>query len=291
VNAHQRRTVAAATVVLACALAAAAAARLVGNAASYADPTGDGASAPDVAVVDVTNDNRGDVIVRVTLANRQVTTAEDWVTLYLDVDDVEDAEGSLQAEYAVVADSDGGHFLRLGDGEPQDVPSLLLTSFASSFANGVLTFRVNQRDLKDTTALNLWLHTGTEVDESFDDAPDGDAVWEYSVISPTLYVLAFSPPTAARAGQTVRGLLTVRGVRRDTARIGCTATIGGRRLQGKADWFTFSLAGGGITSVVKADPRCAWAIPKTARGKLMRGTMTVLQDRLQVSRNFSVRVG
>jgi hypothetical protein len=276
--------------VVACTFVGAAAARLTGNTASYVDPSGDGASAPDVSAVEIANDDRGDVTVRVSLANRQAPAAEDWVALFLDVDDVKDGEGTLQPEYAVVADADGGHFLRLGDGEPQEVPSLVLTNFSSSFANGVLTLRFNQRDLQDTTALNLWLRAGTEGDE-YDDAPDGDAVWEYRVVSPTLYVLAFAPPKAVRAGQTVRGLLTVRGARQGTARIGCTATIGGRRIQGKADWFTFSLAvAGGTTSVVKADPRCAWAIPKDARGKLMRGTMTVSQDGLQVSRAFSARV-
>lgn len=286
---NHRRGIAIVVAGLACTFAAVAAARLTGNAASYVDPSGDGASAPDISAVDVMNDDRGDVTVRVTIANRQAPAAEDWLALFLDVDDVTDDQGSLQAEYAVVADSGGGHFLQLGDGEPQEVPPVALTSFSSSFANGALTLRFNQRDLQDTTALNLWLRTGTDGDE-YDDAPDGDDVWEYRVISPTLYVLAFAPPKAARAGQTVRGLLTVRGARQGTARIGCTATIGGRRVQGKADWFTFSVVAGGTASVVKADPRCAWAIPKDARGKLMRGTMTLSQDGLQVSRAFSVRV-
>lgn len=279
-----------AAVVLGCALATTAGARFSGNSAVYADPAGDAPSAPDITSVSVSNDDRGDVSFRIALGNRPAASAQDWVALFLDVDDVADADGTLAAEYLLLADAGGGHFLRLGDVDPQELPAFLLSGFASSFAGGVLSLRVNQRDLRDTSKLNLWLRAGTEGDESVDDAPDGDGVWEYGVVSPTLYVLSFSPPKSARVGEVVRGSMIVRGASRGAGRIGCTATLGGRRLAGKGDWFTLSLAGGGTVETLKADPRCAWTIPRSARGKLMRGTITLTQSGLQVSRSFSVRV-
>ena len=286
------RTGLAAAVVLAGTLVATGTAALLGNSASYADAAGAAASAPDIPSVAVANDDPGNLSFRITLANRSALAAEDRVVLHLDVDGAEDEEGHLSSDYAIVYDPDGAHFLDLGGESPAELPAALLTGFSGSFTGGVLALRVNQRYLADTTLLNFWLGAATELDESRDDAPDGDAVWEYRIVSPSMYVLSFSRPQAARAGQTVRATMSVRGARRGTSKVTCTATVAGKRLKGKADWFTITVVDGssGTSRALSADPRCAWTVPKSAKGKLLRATVAVAQGGLQVARSFSVRV-
>jgi hypothetical protein len=282
----------AAVLLLAGAVATTGAAALLGNSASYADAAGDAASAPDISSVAVANDDPGNLSFRITIANRSALAAEDRVVLHLDVDGTEDEEGHLNSDYAIAYDPDGAHFVELTGDEPRELPAALLTGFGGSFTGGVLSLRVNQRYLADTSLLNFWLGAGTELDDSRDDAPDGEGVWEYRVVSPSMYVLSFSRPQAARAGATVRATMSVRGARRGTSKVTCTATVAGTRLKGRADWFTISVVDGssGTSRTLSADPRCTWAVPKSAKGKLLRARVAVAQGGLQVARSFSVRV-
>lgn len=282
----------AAVLLLAGALVATGTAALLGNSASYADAPGDAASAPDISSVAVANDDPGNVSFRIAIPNRSALAAEDQVVLHLDVDGAEDEEGNLSSDYAIAYDPDGAYFVDLRGDQPRELPAALLTGFSGSFTGGVLSLRINQRYLADTTALNFWLAGTTELDESRDDAPDGEGVWEYRIVSPSMYVLSFSRPQAARAGAKVLATMSVRGARRGASKVTCTATVAGKRLKGKADWFTISVVDGssGTSSTLSADPRCTWTVPKSARGKQLRATVTVAQGGLQVARSFSLRV-
>lgn len=268
--------------VAALALAATAAAS---NSASYADPAGDGASAPDVAAVTVSNDDAGTIAFQVGIANRATLGPQDWVAVALDTDLKEDAEGFVEPEY-LLSYGPGGAALERRVGEDWiGLVAPLLTSFGGSFQAGVARLTVNQTDIDDPAALNFWIVGGTDADESRDLAPDGDDVWDYRVLSPTLYVLRFDRPQVAAAGKRVVALMKVRGVAAGKARITCAATVGGKRVAGKADWFR--IIGAGRTT---AEPRCTWIVPRRTKGKLLRATMTVGQSGLQVGRSFSLRI-
>jgi hypothetical protein len=255
------------------------------NSSSYADPGGDSASAPDVTSVVVANSDAGAITFKAGIGNRAAFTPQDWVTVMIDVDLKENAEGFLDPEYAVTYTAAGPVFAIRNGESWATVPAPLLTGFGGSFQGGVATLTINQMDLGDATFVNFWLFSGTEADESTDDAPDGDAVWEYRIVSPSLYVLTFDPPKTAVAGKRVIAGMKVRGAKPGSSRIVCAANVGGKRVAGTGSWFRITLLGRTI-----AQPRCTWIAPKTAKGKLLRGTMSVVQSGLQVSRTFSVRV-
>jgi hypothetical protein len=286
-------------VALACALATAAVlvtagmAQIRSNSVSLSDPAGDGASAPDITSVDVSNDDAGNLSFKIGLGNRSTLAGEDWVIVFLDVDDVQDAEGNVHPEYGLGADSEGTTLYDLRGESAQAIPSVLLTNFSATLAGGLLTVNMNQRDLGDATALNLWLQSGTNADESRDDAPDGTSVWEYSIVSPALYVLSFSPPKAAKAGGSVVATMDVRGAHEATSKVTCAASIAGRAVRGKADWFKVflgSTGNPGTSAVLKEQPRCTWAVPRNTKGKLLRGAVTVTTSGHRVTRSFSLRI-
>ena len=277
---HYARWVATATVALALVTTAAAS-----NSASFADPAGDAASAPDVTSVAVSNDDAGTITFKLGIGNRAALGPQDWVVIGLDTDTTEDAEGYLTAEYALSYGSDGPALARR-DGEAwQDLFGPLLTSFGGSFASGVVTLTVNQTDIDDASGLNFWILGGTDADESRDDAPDGNDVWEYRVMSPALYVLTFQAPKSAVQGKRLVAGMKVRGASPEQARLICSATVAGKRVVGVGDWFRITMFGR-----TTAQPRCTWMVPKKTKGKLLRGTMTVVQSGLQVGRSFSLRI-
>lgn len=278
----QRNTTWIAATVAGLALVATAAAS---NSASYTDAGGDSASAPDVTSVVVSNNDAGAITFKAGIGNRSALTAQDWVTVMIDTDLKEDAEGFVSPEYALTFTAEGAGFATKRGEDWTTVPAQLLTGFGGSFQGGVATLTVNQIDLDDATFVNFWLFSGTDADESRDDAPDGDGIWDYRIVSPSLYVLSFDPPKTAVAGKRIVATMKVRGAKPASSRISCAANVAGKRVVGTGSWFRITLLGRTI-----AQPRCTWVAPKTAKGKLLRGTMSVVQAGLQVSRTFSVRV-
>jgi hypothetical protein len=280
-----RMIMAAAAALAVVGVAAAGSTGIGANSASFNDPAGDAGAAPDVTTVNVANNDAGAITFRIGIANRAVFGPDDYVGVVIDADGKENAEGYLTPEYVLEYSGEGAQFLMWDGDSWQGVPPFLLHRFSGSYAGGVLTFTVNQTDLANTQTAWFFVRGGTG-DEATDDAPDGDVVWEYDVVSPSLAVLAFAPPKTAAVGQRLVAGMTVRGATPDTARVVCTARIGTQRIAGRGDWFRI-IAG----AFEKATPRCTWTPPRGTHGKLLRGTMTVSQSGLQVTRSFSVRIG
>ena len=65
---------------------AAASARPTANSAGYADPTGDSGNAPDVATLNVSNDDAGVISFKIGIANRTAWGSQDLVQVTLDTD-------------------------------------------------------------------------------------------------------------------------------------------------------------------------------------------------------------
>ena len=254
------------------------------NSASFSDPAGDAGAAPDVTTVNVANDDAGAITFRIGIANRAVFGPDDAVGVLIDTDGKEDAEGNLTFEYLLAYSDEGAQFLAWDGDSWQRVPPFVLHRFSGGYASGVLTFTVNQMDLANTQNALFYVH-GITSGEAFDDAPDGDIVWKYDVVSPSLAVLAFAPPKTAAVGQPLVAGMTVRGATPATGRVVCTGRIGTRSVAGRGDWFRI-IAG----PFQKATPRCTWTPPRGTNGKLLRATITVSQSGLQVTRSFSVRI-
>ena len=131
--------------------------------------------------------------------------------------------------------------------------------------------------LGDPRGMNVILKT-TSADD-LDLAPDTGA-WSYAVTPLRLAVEQFGM-TMARPGKPFAVAMEVTrsdwDIALDEGKIACNATIAGTRLAGRARFVT-DLA------------TCTWRLPKDARGKRVRGSVSVTFQGVTAKRSFTVRV-
>jgi hypothetical protein len=131
--------------------------------------------------------------------------------------------------------------------------------------------------LGEPQRMNVILKTTNAVD--LDLAPDTGS-WSYAVTPLRLAVELFGT-TAARAGKPFAVAMEVTrsdwDMALDEGKIGCNATIAGKKLAGRARFVT------DLTT-------CTWRLPRTARSKRVRGSISVTFQDVTVKRSFAVRV-
>jgi len=183
------------------------------NDVSYADAIGDGAAAaPDLGAVQVSNDDRGQVVFRISIPNRASLAPTDLVAIFVDADrkvGTGCARGVFGAEYALDVLAGRYVFGRCVGGawNFERRPA----SFSGSFADSTLTLGVNRRELGGTSrfAFRIGAATTTESLPAYDFAPDvGTAAWSYEVIAPAQ--AALKPPKVCRRHHHVRRCLVRR---------------------------------------------------------------------------------
>lgn len=262
--------------------------------ASFADKAADAGVAPDVTAVTVSNDDRGLVTFRVTIANRSALGPDDVVAIPLATDDP-GRFGARQdgANFILLLDGTSGVQLLRWNGGDMVALEPLPASVTGSFADEVMTLTVRQIDLAPgfpdlslPTKLAFYVlgiaFSGSEI-LGQDEAPDTSAeVWSYTLVLPRRIILTyFHAPKTIHAGAAV--VTHLGAAWSDTGRfvtptkIGCRAKLGGRGLRGPAPRFTRYAV-------------CSWRVPKSARGKTVRGSITLTTGRMSVSRSFTTRV-
>ena len=270
--------------------------RAAANRTVFEDSRGEQpAPAPDITNVVVSNTNAGLISFQINVLNRVSLSEDMLVVIDIDADNnprTGDPESS-GADYAIQlfqgsADLfrwDGQNFTRRQGDPPQT--SLIFQG---------LTIKINASELGNTKQFNFatFVITGIRVDRTTGDvdfsqargdiAPDlGHGLWKYAVKTTPLRlnVRRFSV-SAARAG----GTLTARmvAVRNDTGArltggtVTCVATVGGARLVGRGRF-------------VGSEARCTWRIPASARGKVLRGSITVSFEGKRARKSFTRTVG
>src|SRR5438045_7425129 len=171
------------------------------------------------------------------------------------------------------------------------------SSLSGSFSGGVETLTINRSDIGNPGTVQFYVTaTGDSATTFGDDAPDGTAVWQYQIIvsaappppPATPPAPAPAPPpsppsprpaspltlaaTKLTVGKATAGKplsVTMAVSRSDTGsglsggRVACSARIGASALRA-----TKSGPTGGVAT-------CHWLVPKTARGRAIRGSITV----------------
>jgi hypothetical protein len=119
----------------------------------------------------------------------------------------------------------------------------------------------------------------------FDVAPDpghGQYTFDVKITPPSLVVkTVVLRPLKPRAGKNLSVSVTFARSDRTpvtSPSVTCRATLGGKRLAASSSKVT----GGRAT--------CVWAIPETAKGKTIRGTVTMRARGLKASRPFAAKV-
>jgi hypothetical protein len=263
------------------------------NSTTFQDSTGERADSPDITTVVVSNTNAGAISFKI---NGPARLTDDMLAdLVIDSDNsAATGDPDTGGEYAIELFGgeanlfrwDGTNFSRRTNDPPQ-----------STLTFSQLTITINASELGNTTRFNfaVTVITGITIvngDLDFsaaraDFAPDlGHGLWNYTVNTAPLKLVAKSytrTPSRPLAGRTFTAALTV--ARNDTGailkggQVICSATVGGARITARVRKFVGSQA------------RCSWLIPGSARGKPIRGSITVVFEGRRISRSFSATVG
>jgi hypothetical protein len=251
---------------------------------AYSDPAGDSGTAPDVTAVRTTHDSAGTITFSAT-TNQPALASDASVYVYVD-SDRNPATGlpvrGLGADHFFSHDGEfvfhvNGNFLAV------DFTSTLATSYAA----GTLTARINRSDLGNTDKFAFLIEAERDDEDDStpndaDFAPDSGPFFEYSLVAIALTV---GKPVAV-AGKPVAGgrFMLTAPVRRSD---GQPFTAGTVTCKAKAGGVPLSARG----RVVAGAARCSMRIPKSAKAKMLRGSLTVSgDDAPAVIQTFAYRI-
>jgi hypothetical protein len=254
---------------------------------TYADPSGDGGTAPDITGISVTNDDHGLYTFNVTLATPYSDTA--GAEIFFDADQNTGTGDQIGAEY-VLLDDHASHsfFLYKWSGSQWQEASASTADVSVAADNMSITFAINKSDLGNVTQYNFFV-LSTDGDGStghYDDAPSGSDWFTYGY--KTVFTLASgsSHDGAAKAGGTWS--VSMSAVRSDgngtvgsEGTIACKATAGSKKLAVVSHSFVSAGGGGGSTAV------CTFRVPKADKHKKLRATVTVSESGETATKSFA----
>ena len=259
-------------------------------ATTFTDPAGDSEGAPDITSVVVANDLAGVVTFTIAVANQPVLAADGELVLALDSDADEGTGDSGGFDYVFdLRGSDQSWSFGHWNGATYDfnVPA---TTLKIAYSAGVATIAVNRSELSNTRKLDFYVFSvqvdANEETLAQDDVPDGDGVLSYTLTLPKPVGLTAGKPVAVpakpRAGAPVVVSVPIRRTDTGLALAGgvaaCKATVGGRAVRATA-------------RIVRGRAQCVVRLRPGAKGKLLRGTLTVTYKTARIAKSFAFRVG
>ena len=270
-------------------------ARTVANSKTFNDSIGEDAAAPDITSVAVSNDDAGNITFQINISNRPALTQDMYVLVFIDTDQslVTGDVNFLGAEYAIDLEQGAVGLFQWNGSDFVFAPAQ--TSLTYAYGPTGATIHISAADLGKTKAFNFGViaASGVTVDANGnpnfdnvhqDNAPDiGHGFFPYQVLTKiVLSVTAFSTsPKPARAGRPFSVSLAANendtGGPVESGTVSCAATLAGRRVAA----VSHVLANGVAT--------CVWRIPKTAKGRIMRGSITLNVRGTTVTRPFTVK--
>jgi hypothetical protein len=296
---QRRRIVLAAAIALLVAVPAIALAgttRSESNTQTYADSTGEDAAAPDVTGITVSNDDTGLITFQINISNRPALTPDMLIDIFVDSDN-NPATGNSDifgSEYAIELQAGAVNLFQWNG--TTFVGASAQSSLIFSYSPAGPTIRVSASELGKTKAFHFVVDaaSGLAVDASGDPdftnahddiVPDaGHGTDAYQVLTKLiLRVIAFTTsPSPAKSGKPFSAGLAA--TENDTnaavtqGTVQCVARIAGTLITAKAH------------RIVNGVAVCVWPIPKTAKGKTIRGTVALTVRGVSVTRTFSAKV-
>lgn len=277
------------------------AAATAANSVTYTDSTGEDPLGPDITTIVTSNNDAGIVSLRINIPNRATLTRDILVLVFADTDN-NPATGDQEsggADYVIQLFEgeialfrwDGTDFTRRA-GDP---PS---TSLIFAYQGGA-TITISAAELGNTKRFGFAAIaiSGVEIDEvtggldftnaRSDVAPSaGAGFYNYTLLiaRPTLVQKKFTTaPAKPVAGKTFAARL--QAARSDTGaairggRVTCVGRVGSSPLRAKSGRFVGNQA------------VCTWLIPAAAKGKVFRGSVTIVFEGLKTTKSFSGRIG
>ena len=254
---------------------------------TFSDPAADAAAAPDLKNVSVVGDARtGMLVVSVTASGARPASPDGltrWLQVWLDTDS-NPVTGDDGSEYTLVYSDDPAdpeHWWNVGrwdGGAWQSVEYVPTMDFTRS--GDVLTWRLNKAQLGGATRFTLMAGAGIDDANGMslgrDLAPD-NGEWIYNIAGPARMLTQFVTPLIGRvatvparvqAGQRVTVSVPVARERSEKflpltrGTMSCDPSVSGRRIA-HAESFKNGIA------------RLSFVVPKTAKGKVLKVTLTI----------------
>jgi hypothetical protein len=272
------------------------AARTAVNSATFIDSTGEDAAAPDITSIAVSNDDAGLITFKVNISNRPTLTPDMTVLIFMDTDQQPSTgdANALGSEYVIELDPGSVGLFQWNGTDFVAAPQQTSLTFGYD-ATGA-TIRVSAADLGKAKGMNFGVdvYSGIATDASgnpdftnaHDDlAPDaGHGFYNYKVVTKlTLSVVAFTTfPKPAKAAKNFVAALAVNesdtGGPVTAGTVACAATISLKHIATLSHALKNGIAG------------CVWHLPKTSKGKTIRGTITVTVQGVKVTRPFTAKI-
>lgn len=263
------------------------------NSTSYPDSTGEDAQAPDITSVQVSNDDAGMITFQVNVSNRPSFTNDMFLLIFVDSDQNASTgdPSTLGADYVIQMVPGAADLFQWQGNDYVRAPSQ--TSLTFGYAPTGATLHISAADLGKTKGFKfgVLLASGVVVtstgDLDFtnvhqDNAPDpGHGFFAYQVLTKlVLSVTTFqTAPKPAKAGRTFAVSMAVS--ENDTkgpvssGAVTCPAMLAGKRITPSSH------------SLLNGIATCTFKIPAAAKGKAIRGSITVTSRGASVSRPFS----
>ena len=248
--------------------------------------------APDITAVAVSNSSNGVITFRVTIANHTTLPPRSRIAVLFDLDR-RLATGFSGFEYAFSHEIDDAGQPRIlfeqWDDANLEFVTLPITELVSEFSNGVYTLSIPRSRLQNTILFEFGMYAAAlnpaaPSRSAVDDAPNTE-LWSYELVglqAPRLTTQTFlvrpARPVAGRPF-TVQALVrrSDSGETVTSGSVSCTARVGATRLRARGGF------GGGRA-------HCVVSVPRNAKGKTLRGTLTVRAAGASLSRPFSYRI-
>lgn len=261
---------------------------------AYTDPVGDQLNspslvAPDITAVEVSNTPEGLVTFVITIAGSQPLPRFSGVAIALDLDrDPSTGDEGAEAFIGYIVDLLGAGQLAFDRWDGSELVEVEQTTATARFADGVVTITVPRAELLGTGGFAFAVVSLlTNLSEVALDIAPNEGVWTYDLGLPPAPppTLAAAKPSGAPAKPRAGKPFVVSSVvtRSDTGAVvsdgsvACAVRVGSARVRA-AGRFRNERA------------QCAITVPKTAKGKVVRGTMTIRSLESSVVRSFSFRV-
>jgi hypothetical protein len=253
---------------------------------SYGDPAGDSGLAPDITQVAISHDAAGMLSFAITTSQPNLTPEN---TFWGFVDSDQNAATGLPhlgigADHMFLADGDGGLMSHItGNSLTFDFNADL----RASYANGIETVQFPRTVIGSSDRFAIVFEA--DLDDANGDtiatdrAPDGPPAYVYSFVAEALTLSMGKPvgtPVKPVAGKAF--VVSAPVARSDdqafaSGEVSCQARVGGQTLR----------ASGRVAS---GFARCSMRIPKNAKRKVLRGSITVVADDVTVKKPFSFTV-
>jgi hypothetical protein len=272
-------------------------ARSLSNTTTFPDSTGEDAAAPDITSVVVSNNDAGNITFQINISNRPALTPDMFVLLFFDTDQNSATGDASLLGIDDVIELDPGLVNLFHWNGTDFVAAPSQASLTYSYLPTGATIRISAADLGKTKAFRFRAVavSGLTIDAAgnsdftnvhSDTAPDpGHGLFTYQVLTKlVLSVTAFNTsPKPAKAGRPFSATLAAN--QNDTGgpvasgTVTCAATIAFKGIPAVTHILTNGVA------------NCIWRIPATAKGKTLRGTITLTVHGVKVTRTFSSRIG